>query len=548
MKKSILLILASILTISSVFAGGSKEQAASAVENEIKINETKTNENIKDDKVVFTLSNGAEPESLDPAEIQGTPEHRIYMTLFEGLVSIDPKTGNAAPGVAESWDVNEDDTQYTFHLRKTTWSDGVPITADDVVYSWLRELNPETGAPASWFPGRFVVGAEAYNSGEASSDAVQIRALDDYTFQVDLIGPFPFFIDALEHYSFAIVPKHTIEEFGDKWTSVENIVSNGPFVLEERVPQSYISVVPNDKYWDKDNVKLDRVVILTTDDENTSYNMYINNEIDWLTNVPTDKIDSAKMKDSYHVNAQLGTYYFNFQIKKFPLDNILVRKAIQYAIDRDAIVEGVTRAGEVPAWGLVPPLADYPTLDKPFADDEEATAMAQEYLAEAGYPNGVGLPTITLLYNTSDSHKKVAEFIQQELKSKLGIKIELVNEEWGTYIADKSSGNYMLGRAGWYGDFQDPTTFLNVFTTAAASGGQFASAEYDDLLERASLTKTPSTRLDLLRQAEELLVNEDAAIMPIYYFVTSNMIDTDKWGGWYQNTMDYHPLKDIYLK
>jgi oligopeptide transport system substrate-binding protein len=548
MKKSMLLILASILTISSVFASGSKEQASPAVENEITVNETKTNETIKDDEVVFTISNGAEPESLDPAEIQGTPEHRIYMTLFEGLVSIDPKTGNAAPGVAESWDVNEDDTQYTFHLRKTTWSDGVPITADDVVYSWLRELNPETGAPASWFPGRFVVGAEAYNSGEASSDAVQIRALDDYTFQVDLIGPFPFFIDALEHYSFAIVPKHTIEEFGDKWTSVENIVSNGPFVLEERVPQSYISVVPNDKYWDKDNVKLDRVVILTTDDENTSYNMYINNEIDWLTNVPTDKIDSAKMKDSYHVNAQLGTYYFNFQIKKFPLDNILVRKAIQYAIDRDAIVEGVTRAGEVPAWGLVPPLADYPTLDKPFDDDEEATAMAQEYLAEAGYPNGVGLPTITLLYNTSDSHKKVAEFIQQELKTKLGIKIELVNEEWGTYIADKSSGNYMLGRAGWYGDFQDPTTFLNVFTTAAASGGQFASAEYDDLLERASLTKTPSTRLDLLRQAEELLVNEDAAIMPIYYFVTSNMIDTDKWGGWYQNTMDYHPLKDIYLK
>ena len=543
-----LLILASMLTISSVFASGSKEQASPTVENEITVNETKTNETIKDDEVVFTISNGAEPESLDPAEIQGTPEHRIYMTLFEGLVSIDPKTGNAAPGVAESWDVNEDDTQYTFHLRKTTWSDGVPITADDVVYSWLRELNPETGAPASWFPGRFVVGAEAYNSGEASEEAVQIRALDDYTFQVDLIGPFPFFIDALEHYSFAIVPKHTIEEFGDKWTSVENIVSNGPFVLEERVPQSYISVVPNDKYWDKDNVKLDRVVILTTDDENTSYNMYINNEIDWLTNVPTDKIDSAKMKDSYHVNAQLGTYYFNFQIKKFPLDNILVRKAIQYAIDRDAIVEGVTKAGEVPAWGLVPPLADYPTLDKPFDDDEEATAMAQEYLAEAGYPNGVGLPTITLLYNTSDSHKKVAEFIQQELKTKLGIKIELVNEEWGTYIADKSSGNYMLGRAGWYGDFQDPTTFLNVFTTAAASGGQFASAEYDDLLERASLTKTPSTRLDLLRQAEELLVNEDAAIMPIYYFVTSNMIDTDKWGGWYQNTMDYHPLKDIYLK
>ena len=543
MKKTVLILLAAILSMTALSANGSKEQNNSSLNNETNINKTQPSQ-----EVVFTLSNGAEPESLDPAEIQGTPEHRIYMTLFEGLVSIDPKTGNAAPGVAESWDISEDGLQYTFYLRHTTWSDGVEVTAEDVVYSWLRELNPETGAPASWFPGRFVVGAEAYNSGEATSDAVGIRALDDYTFQVDLTGPFPFFIDALEHYSFAIVPKHTIEEFGDKWTSVENIVSNGPFVLKERVPQSYLSFVPNEKYWDRDNVKLDKVIILTTDDENTSYNMYINDEIDWLTNVPSDKIDSAKMKDSYHVNAQLGTYYFNFQIKQPPLDNPLVRKAIQYAIDRDALVEGVTRAGEVAAWGLVPPLADYATLDRPFEDDDEATELAQQYLAEAGYPNGVGIPTITLLYNTSDSHKKVAEFMQQQLKDKLGINIELVNKEWGTYIADKSSGNYMLGRAGWYGDFQDPTTFLNVFTTAAASGGQYKSAEYDSLLEKASLTKEPSARLELLKEAEELLVNEDVAIMPLYYFVTKSMIDTNKWGGWYQNTMDYHPIKDIYLK
>lgn len=503
----------------------------------------------EDEGVTFTLSNGAEPASLDPALIQGVPEHRIFMAMFEGLVTVDPKTANAAPGLAETWESNEDGTQYTFHLRHTTWSDGVPITANDVVYSWLRELAPETASPYAWFPTMFLKGAAEYNSGEADASAVGIRALDDYTFQMDLIGPIPYAVDALQHYSFAVVPKHAIEEFGDKWTAPENIVSNGPFLLKERVPQSYLSFVPNDKYWNKDEIYIDKLVILSSDDENTNYNMFTNGEIDWITNVPTDKLASAKMKDSYQANAQLATYYYIFQTEVAPLDNVLVRKAISYAINREDLVEGVTKAGQIPAWGIVPPMAGYEALEFPFDSEEEATEMAQEFLAEAGYPNGVGFPTLEILYNTSEGHKQIAEYVQQELKTKLGIDIELVNEEWGTFLDDRASGAFEIARAGWVGDYQDPNTFLDMFMTGAAmNGGKYANDVYDTLLQEAATIENPVDRLGVLKTAEDIIVNEDCAIIPFYYYITINMIDTNKWGGWYKNTMDYHPYTGLYLK
>ncbi len=186
---------------------------------------------VEEDGVVFKLINGAEPESLDPHQIQGVPEHRIYETIFEGLVAYDPETADAVPGLAESWTSNEDGDQYTFTLRDAVWSDGVKITAQTVVDSWLRELNPETASPYAWFPGMFLKGADAYNSGDAGPEAVGIRALDEKTFQMDLLGPLPYAIGALAHYSFAVVPLHAIEEFGDEWTLPENFVGNGPYVL-----------------------------------------------------------------------------------------------------------------------------------------------------------------------------------------------------------------------------------------------------------------------------------------------------------------------------
>ncbi|MFA5570669.1 MAG: peptide ABC transporter substrate-binding protein [Sphaerochaetaceae bacterium] len=494
--------------------------------------------------VVFSLINGAEPESLDPHQIQGVPEHRLYEGLFEGLVANDPETADAVPGIAESWDVSADGTQYTFHLRDVTWSDGVKITAQTVVDSWLRGLDPATASPYAWFPAMFIVGAEDYNEGLASKDAVGIRALDDKTFQMDLVGPLPYAIGALSHYSFAVVPLHAIEKYGDKWTLPENWVGNGPFVLKEWVPQSYISMTPNAAYWDKDNVHLDEVIFYALDDNNTAYNMFLNGEVDWSTTVPLDQIEAASLRRDYHRAPQLATYYYVFQTEKAPFNDARVREALMISFDRQALVDQVTRGGQLPAWGIVPSMAGYTDL----GDATYDVARARKLLADAGYPNGVGFPKTLIMYNTDGGHKAIGEFLQQEWKNNLNITLELENTEWATYLSRRNVGDFQLSRAGWVGDYQDPNTFLDMFVTGTAmNGGKYSNPMYD-LLIREAATLSGADRLEVLKQAEDILINQDFAVMPMYYYTTNNMIDTTKWGGWYPNTMDYHPVKNIYKK
>jgi oligopeptide transport system substrate-binding protein len=496
------------------------------------------------DAVVFKLVNGAEPESLDPHQIQGVPEHRLYEAIFEGLIAYDPETAEGIPGLAESWTASDDGTQYTFKLRDAVWSDGVKITAKTVVDSWIRELDPATASPYAWFPAMFLKGAAEFNSGDAGPEAVGIRALDEMTFQMDLLGPLPYAIGALAHYSFAVVPLHAIEKFGDEWTLPENFVGNGPYVLKEWVPQSYIKVVPNEKYWDREAVKLDEVVFYAIDDNNTAYNMYLNGEVDWMTTVPLDQIEAASLRRDYHRAPQLSTYYYVFQTEKSPFDDVRVRKALSMAFDRQALVDQVTRAGQIPAWGIVPEMAGYPGLGEPIFDVEQARKL----LAEAGYPNGVGFPKTAVLYNTSEGHKAIAEFLQQEWKNNLNITIELENQEWATYLSSRNEGDFQVARAGWVGDYQDPNTFLDMFITGAGmNGGKYSNEVYDILIKEAAMMGG-ADRLEVLLTAEDILINEDQALMPMYYYTTNNMIDTSKWGGWYPNTMDYHPTKDVYLK
>jgi len=499
-------------------------------------------------ELVFRISNGAEPESLDPALIQGVPEHRIYETIFEGLVAIDPETALAIPGVAESWTISDDMTQYTFKLRKdAVWSDGVAITADDVVYSWLRILDPATAGPYAWFPCMFLAGAQAFNDGTAGPESVGIRALDDQTFQMDLIGPLPYSLDALTHYSFAIVPKHTIEKYGSAWTDPANFVGNGPFTLSDRVAQTSITAVKSPTYWDKDNVTLDKVIFYSSDSDTTNYNMYLNGELDWATNVPPDQLKAAEMRDDFQKAPQLATYYYVFQTQEAPINDVRVRKALSLAIDRTALVEGVTKAGQIPAWGIVTPMAGYEALPFPFEDQDDAIAEAQRLLAEA-YPNG-NFPTISILYNTNEAHKQIAEFIQQEWKNNLGISVTLENQEWQTYLSNRNQGNFLVARAGWVGDYTDPNTFLDMFLTGGGmNGGKYSNEIYDILINESARMEAGAERLGVLRTAEYTMINEDQAIMPLYYYVTMNMVDTNKWGGWFNNTRDYHPLKDIYLK
>ncbi len=495
--------------------------------------------------VEFIQWNEAEPASLDPHLISGIPEHRIQMALFEGLIIYDPKTANGIPGLAESWKISNDGKTYTFKLRKATWSDGVPITAQTFVDSWLRILNPETAAPYAWFPAMFIAGAKEYNSGKTGPESVQIKAIDERTFQVSLVGPLPYVIGALAHYSFSVVPIHAIKKYGKEWTDPKNFVGNGPFILESWKPQDRLTCIPNPKYWDRSAVKLDRVTFLPVDNNNTGYNLYINGECDEAPNVPLDQMASVRLRNDYHNSPRLGSYYYVIQNQKPPFNNPKIRKALAMSIDRKTLVEKITSRGELPAYSMVPPMSGY----NPASGNKEDIASAKQLLADAGYPNGKGFPKFEILYNTHEAHKKIAEFIQQQWEENLGIKCELLNQEWKTYLETRRQGDFQISRAGWIGDYMDPNTFLDMFVTGIEmTGSRYSNPKYDELIKKASTMPSGKGRFDVLRQAEEILINQDQVVIPIYYYTSNNLIDTNKWGGWHDNTMDYHPYKNIYRK
>lgn len=522
MKKIFFLFLVALMSL-SVFTGCSKSAS----------------------DATFIIHNGAEPESLDPALISGVPEHRIYMSLFEGLTTYDPKTAEPIPALAKSWDVSEDGLTYTFHLRDAKWSDGTPITANTFVDSWLRFLNPETAAKYAWMMTMIVAGADDYNSGKKGPEAVKIKAVDEKTFQVTLTGPAPYFIGMAAHYAFSIQPLHVIKEHGSKWTNVENIVTNGPFKLSEWSPQDKLVVVPNEMYWDKENVSLKKVIYLPIEDNNTAMNMFVNNELDWCTNLPSDRQDEGKAMDAYQNNPVMIVYYYVFNTQRKPFNDPRVRKALSMAISRKDVVEKITRKGDIPTTSMVPPMGSY----KPAEGNAEDIEAAKKLLAEAGYPDGKGLDTITILYNTDDNHKKVAEYVQQAWENNLGVKVELENQEWKTYLKTREKGEFDVARAGWAGDYLDPNTFLELFIASSSmNGGKYNNPEFDRLIKAATKILDTKKRLETLRKAESLLINKDQAIMPFYYYSQSNLIDMDKWGGWYPNTLDIHPTKTIYLK
>ncbi|MFW6228663.1 MAG: peptide ABC transporter substrate-binding protein, partial [Alkalispirochaeta sp.] len=265
-------------------------------------------------------------------------------------------------------------------------------------------------------------------------------------------------------------------------------------------------------------------------------------EMDWSTDVPVAQIEAVQLRDDFQVSPYLGTYYFVFNNGREPLDDPRVRKALSMAIDRDLLVETVTKAGEIPAYTIVPEMTGYPGIDGVDEDVEEA----RELLAEAGFPNGEGFPELTLLYNTHESHKAIGEFIQQQWLNNLNVDITLENQEWATYLASRREHQFDIARAGWIGDYQDPNTFLDMFITGGAmNGGQYSNDEFDRLVSEAARMPAGDERFDALRRAETIFIEEDMGVMPIYYYVNKDMIDLDKWNGWYSNIMGWHPVGDV---
>ncbi len=267
--------------------------------------------------------------------------------------------------------------------------------------------------------------------------------------------------------------------------------------------------------------------------------------IDWLTNVPTDQMDAVKGRPDFYNVPRLGSYYYVFNTEKPPLTDGRVRKALSMAIDRKQLVEKVSKGGEIAALSIVPPMSGYDAIK----GNPENVEKARQLLAEAGFPGGKGFPKLSILYNTLEAHKKIGEYVQQQWKENLGIDVELVNQEWKTYLDTRREGKFQIARAGWIGDYLDPNTFLDMWVTGGGQNdAKYANPKFDELIKKAATMKAGKDRFASLTAAEELFITQDQAIMPIYFYTNKEMIDGNKWGGWFTNTLGYHPVKYVYKK
>jgi len=512
----------------------------------------------------YTFNNGTEVATLDPARVTGVPEGRIIKALFEGLVVKHPRTLKPMPGMAESWSVSEDLLTYTFYIRKDAkWTNGEPVTAHDFVYSWKRFLKAQTAAEYAyqlWY----VQGAEAYTkendeNGEPlnSFDTVGIKANGDYILKVKLKSPTPFFMDLMAFYPMFPVNKTNIEEamarwpdnneWEMQWLRPENLVTNGPFTVEYRRVNDRIRLKKNPDYWDADNVAMNTIDALTIEQAGTALNTYLTGSTHMIPSVLPNLIPKLMPREDFEPVAYLGTYFYRVNTTKPPFDDVRVRKALAITVNRKDIVEKITKAGQVPAYGLVPPgMTGYVPAEFAALDPTAAKIKARELLAEAGYGSGgKPFPVMEVHYNTSEAHRDIAEVVAQTWRDQLGIDAKLQNQEWKVYLDTQNNLGFDVSRSAWIGDYPDPTTFLDMFVTGGENNKTgWGNAEYDRLITASASEADPTARLAILKDAEAILMDE-MPIIPIYFYVTQNMV-APRLGGFYGNIQDEHFPKFLY--
>lgn len=502
---------------------------------------------------VLHLSNGTEPEDIDPHVVTGVPEHNIITSLIEGLVSEDPKNLKPVPGTAESWDISEDGTVYTFHLRENArWTNGERVTAQDFVASFKRILTPSLGAKYAYM--LFVMkNAEAYNTGSITDfSQVGAKAIDEGTLEITLNHSTPYFLSLLNHYTWFPVPLETIkkhgpiDERGNRWTRPENFVGNGPFKLKEWRMNDVLIVEKNPTYWDADTVRLNEIRFYPIDSEDTDERGFRAGQTHNVYNLPQSKIDPYKQEhpDLLRIEPYAGTYFYRINVTKPPLNDVRVRKALSIAIDREALVENVTRGGQIPGTFYTPPdIAGYTTRARVSSDLEEAKRL----FADAGYPDGKDFPSIEILYNTNEGHRNIAEAIQEMWRKNLNIQATLVNQEWKVYLDAQRNLAYDVSRAGWIGDYVDPNSFLDMWTSYSQQNQTgWSDPEYDRLIDEAGKTTDSEARLEIFQKAEALLLDA-MPIIPIYIYTRVYALQPSV-KGWYPTILDHHPYKHIYLE
>ena len=460
-------------------------------------------------------------EHIDPTLLSEGAGSRIAENLFEGLLTYAPGNGPAEPGVATRWELAEDGVTYTFHLRRDArWSNGRLVTAHDFVYTWLRKLSPELGSQSAEHH-FFIRNAEAYNKGKLrESGEVGVEALDDWTLRVVLAQPTPFWLHYVKTGHYAPVPREVVEAHGKQWTRAEHIVTNGPYTVTSWRPRDRMVLERNPHYWGRASVRIPRVVIYTSDSQEDDLRRYQTGQTHWIiSGLPADKIQLyiGEKRPDLFIDPYLTYYFYAFRTDRPPFDDVRVRRAVNMAIDKERLVTHVTRGRQVPADGPVPPFfAETMGYPRPTGDPFDAT-RARRLLAEAGYPGGVGLAPIRLVYNTYESHRMVAEFVQRSLKDNLGIEIAIENMEWKALLQKLRQGDFQISRYGWSG-LPDPYDFLVIFKSDSTNNIMgYSNPDVDRAIAASMALRDSAARMAKLAEVEAM-IQRDVPIAPLYHY------------------------------
>lgn len=501
----------------------------------------------------------SEPQSIDPALNSAVDGAIMINHMFEGLVKwVDDGEGNAvtAPGQAESWEkvVNDDGTvTYTFTMRDgIKWSDGKDVTAGDFEYSWKRLANPETAADYCYMID-MVKGYAEVADGSADPDTLAVKALDDKTLEVVLSYDCPYFEEIMA-FPATFPVRQDVTEGNEEWTyDVATYIGNGPYKMQEWTHNASITAEKNENYYDYDNLGPDTIKFTLLDDDNAILAAYNSGELDFIESLPADELPNYLASGELQIVDYIGTYYACFNTEDEIFSDARIRKAFSLAIDRNYIVENVSQSGEVPATGYVPAGVndaagpgsdDFRTVGGDYysvaeEDYEKNCEEARALLAEAGYPNGEGFPTVEYLYNTNDNHKKIGEALQNMWQEQLGVTVTLNNQDWNVFLENRKEGNYQISRNGWIADYNDPCSFLDMwYTDGGNNDAQYSNPDYDAKIDEAKATAVQEERMAAFHEAEDILMDQDNVLAPIYFYTQKYML-ADDIGGMYYTPLGY---------
>ena len=561
MKKRLIvaaLAIAGAMSLSG--CGGSKSNTEPAADS-TKAAENGDTKKSGDGKKILTIQLGPDVESIDPALNSTVDGANYILYAFENLLKID-KEGKVVPGLAEKYEISDDQLTWTFHLRDgLKWSDGSDFTAEDFVYSWQRMVDPNVAAPYA----QTVLGmVEGYDEAIGKPDAegnttidpdptkLNVEAPDDKTLIVHMAKPTPYFDKLAAFVSLSPVKKDVVEANPDGWSiDPKTYISTGPFKLTEWKPGSYLMFEKNENYWDADSVKLDGIKCLLMEDQNAAFSAYESGDALMIKSIPTQEITTLKERADYHLDPNLGTYYLDLNNTLDEFKDSRVREALSLALDRKYISEVITAGTYTPAPGFVSEgVTDWDGSDWKDnitdtsvyinVDDHAGNlAKAKELLKEAGYENGVGLPEMVYSTNDASYHKKIAEYLQQAW-GELGLKVEVNIVEWKSFTPQRRSGNYQIARDGWVMDYNDPSNILELALTGNGNNNaKYSNPEFDALMEKAATEKDPQTRFGYFHQAEDLMM-KDTAMVPLLYY-NDFYLQSDKiTGSWHSPDGFWH--------